>query len=185
MKYLTLFLGLSILVQVQIGQGQTPLKDLLQIPEMEQSEIIQNHISFHGYTNYWHDLNHQWYRYGNLFKMQVPSVHKTILQSKIDGAVDLGIPGLLLQEGFVDRLLSTDCQVLEYPSHEELIEEMEKKNVLVTVRASSSLGQELAPFAETIFAWAQNLNSHQFNAIDFVPIHAFRLSGGEHDAFVI
>src|SRR5690606_15228602 len=142
MKYLTLFLGLSILVQVQIGQGQTPLKDLLQIPEMEQSEIIQNHISFHGYTNYWHDLNHQWYRYGNLFKMQVPSVHKTILQSKIDGAEDLGIPGLLLQEEFVTRLLATEYQVLEHPSHEDLLEGLEKGNILVTVQASSALGQE-------------------------------------------
>ena len=185
MKYLTLFLSLSILVQVQIGQGQTPLKDLLQIPEMEQRDIIQNHLSFHGYTNYWHDLYHEWYRYGNLFKMQVPSVHKTILQSKLDVVEDIGIPGLLLQEGFVTRLLATEYQVLEHPSHEDLLEGLEKGNILVTVQASSALGQELVPFAETVFGWAQNLNSHQFNAKDFVPIHAFRLSGGDHDAFVI
>ncbi len=60
---------------------------------------ISEHIRFNDYTDYRHDSYHSWYRYGNLFKMEVPDVPASIAQNKVDMAEELGIPGLTLQEG--------------------------------------------------------------------------------------
>ena len=51
--------------------------------------VIRSEFQFNGYTNYWHDTYHEWQRYGNLFKMALPQVEETILQSKVDIAEDL------------------------------------------------------------------------------------------------
>ena len=45
---------------------------------------VTESIQFNGYTNYWQDIYTKWIRYGNLFKMAVPDVQPTLLQSKID-----------------------------------------------------------------------------------------------------
>ena len=70
------------------------------------NHIIKSDIQFNGYTKYWHNTYDEWYSYGNLFKMASPQVEKTILQSKVDMAEEMGIPGLLMQEGFMNALLS-------------------------------------------------------------------------------
>ena len=71
---------------------------------MENTVI--NTQQFNGYTKYWQDTYRDWYRYGNLFKMGTPNVESTIAQSKIDIAEDLRLPGLSLQEGFLNALLT-------------------------------------------------------------------------------
>ncbi|HLF32839.1 MAG TPA: hypothetical protein VI583_01300, partial [Cyclobacteriaceae bacterium] len=74
--------------------------------------VISN-FQFNGYTNYWHDVYRDWVRYGNLFKIAVPKVDYTIAQSKVDIADDMGIPGLTVQEGFVNGLLDQSYAVLD------------------------------------------------------------------------
>jgi hypothetical protein len=61
---------------------------------------------FNGYTNYWHDDYKTSYRYGNLYKISMPDATSTLARAKIDVADDMGLPGLLLQEGFIDGLLA-------------------------------------------------------------------------------
>ncbi len=70
------------------------------------NNAVRNEFQFNGFTNYWHDTYTHWYSYGNLFKMAIPDVEKNILQSKVDIAEDMGIPGLLMQEGFFTNLMS-------------------------------------------------------------------------------
>ena len=185
MRYLTLILWVAMIGHSHPGTSQNSLSEVLQVPEMPESEMIQTHIPFNGYTNHWHNAYHDWYRYGNLFKMQVPSVVKTMLQSKIDVAEDMGMPGLLVQEGFVSQLLVSDYQVLENPSREDFTKAIDRGHVLAKVVASSPLGQDLGTYGQSIFAWTGNFDSYQFHERDFTPVQAFRLTSGNHDVFVI
>jgi hypothetical protein len=72
------------------------------------SNIITTPGQFNGYTNYWHSNYWRWRQYGNLFQLSHPDVEKTIAQNKLDTAEEIGIPGLLMEEGFLAGLL-------EYP----------------------------------------------------------------------
>ena len=71
-----------------------------------EDHAVTTRFQFNGYTNYWHDIYREWIRYGNLFKIAVPNVEYTIAQSKVDIADDMKIPGLSLQEGFMNDLLA-------------------------------------------------------------------------------
>jgi hypothetical protein len=46
------------------------------------------------------------FRYGNLYKIRIPDVEKKIVQSRIDIAEDIKLPGLWMQEGFMMNWLS-------------------------------------------------------------------------------
>ena len=59
--------------------------------------LVTANFQFNGYTNYWHDTYKEEIRYGNLFKIAIPNLDKTIAQSKVDIAEDMIIPGLSLQ----------------------------------------------------------------------------------------
>ena len=77
---------------------------------------VNSDFQFNGYTDYWHDIYRTWSRYGNLFKMASSDVEYTIAQSKVDIADDLKIPGLCVQEGFINGLLSEQYVVLDQPA---------------------------------------------------------------------
>ena len=104
---------------------------------------VKNEFQFNGYTNYWHDTYREWYRYGNLFKMAIPNVEKTIMQSKVDVAEDMGIPGLIMQEGFLSGLLSAPYDLLDQPGKEQLESALSDGNVLALVDPGSETGQSL------------------------------------------
>ena len=70
------------------------------------NSAVQSEYQFNGYTNHWQDTYSKWYRYGNLYKMALSDVEKTIMQTKVDVAEDLGIPGLVMQERFMSELLA-------------------------------------------------------------------------------
>src|SRR5665648_494021 len=72
---------------------------------------IRTKVQFNGYTNYWHNDYKEWIRYGNLFKMSIPNVGNNIAQSKIDIAEDLQVPGLSVQEGFLNGLFSGEYRL--------------------------------------------------------------------------
>ncbi len=86
----------------------------------QQAAPIRTETQFNGYTNYWHDDYKTSYRYGNLYKISMPEAASTLAQAKIDVADDMGLPGLLLQEGFVSGLLSASYTVLNHPTPDEI-----------------------------------------------------------------
>jgi len=146
---------------------------------------VQNENNYNGYTNYWHDSYNNLYRYGNLFKMAVPDVEKTILQSKVDIAEDMGISGLAMQEGFINNLISSKYISLIEPSVVELESNLKKGNVLVFVDPGSALGRKVNAMLPQENRWYDKIQSHQFGAVDFVRVDAFYLENGDKKIFVI
>ena len=185
-RYVRFGLFLALFAVSSQIEAQNSIKEFVSVPSgYSHPEIIENSEIFHGYTNYWHDTYEKWYRYGNLFKMTTPDIYLNLLQSKIDVAEDLGFPGLLIEEGFVSRLLSQEYTVMEQPEIAELKKGLEQWNVLVTVQASSVLGKELEGMSASVFEWTKRVNSHQFNATDLNVIKAFHLTNGTHDLHVV
>ncbi len=146
---------------------------------------VRSETQFNGYTNYWHDDYKEWFRYGNLFKMSVPDVASTIMQSKIDIADDLQVPGLQVQEGFIDGLLSETFKMLDGPSMKEVEDAASGGNVLVTTDPRSETGKKLTGGLIPDSLWKQRLKSHQYGAADFTEVNAFFLENGARKIFVI
>ncbi|MFC2125317.1 hypothetical protein ACFLU5_10930 [Bacteroidota bacterium] len=146
--------------------------------------IVISRNQFNGYTNYWHDTYREWIRYGNLFKIAIPDVESTIIQSKLDIVKELGISGLTMQEGFLDGLLNERYISLDQPSPQILEESLTGSNVLAFVNPGSDVGKQLTgKLPES--TWNEQLGSHQFEARDFKEINAFYLENGNRKLFVI
>jgi hypothetical protein len=146
---------------------------------------VTDNFQFNGYTNHWHDFRNNWITYGNLFKIAVPDADYTIAQSKLDIADDMGIPGLSLQEGFMNTILTTQYIVLDQPSFQKLAETSVKNNVLVIIDPESEAGKKLAEKLPENDQRKETLKSHQLNAKDFTEINAFYLENGTRKIFVI
>ncbi len=179
--FVILFLSFSI---VTSGQQLDELKY-----KTDKSPTLQNSVNteyqFNGYTNYWHDTYSTWYRYGNLYKIVVPNVEKTILQSKVDIAEDMGIPGLLMQEGFMDGLLSDTYNTLDQPSQTDLEEVLGKENVLIFIDPNSETGKKVIAKLPSDHNWPKKLKSHQYGATDLKRADAFYLENGDRKLFVV
>jgi hypothetical protein len=124
-------------------------------------------------------LLYQWHRYGNLFKIAVPELRSTILQTKVDVAEDLCLPGLLMQEGFISILFSNSYRTLQNPSLNELERAIGKENLLVITNPDNEVGRKLETSADIVFEWAGNMQSHQFDAVGLEMIKAFYLYNGQ------
>jgi hypothetical protein len=146
---------------------------------------IKNSFQFNGYTNYWHDIRHNWTRYGNLFKIAADDVNYTIAQSKRDIADDMNIPGLSIQEGFLNNLFSADYQILDQPSILKMEEQAGKHSVLVLTDPGTDAGKIFGSKIPKDDGWKDKLKSHQLNAADFTEINAFFLENGSNRIFVI
>ncbi len=147
--------------------------------------IVNENIQFNGYTNYWHNTYQKWIRTGNLFKMAIDNVEDNILQSKVDIAEEMGLPGLIMQEGFFDRLTSGSYRVLDQPTKPDLESLMENKNVLVYIDPLSSLGKELTSGLSNRIVWPEKLKSHQYEAKDLKRVDAYFLQKGDKNLFVV
>ena len=156
---------------------------------VNSSEIKENLVNskyqFNGYTNHWHDIYREWIRYGNLYKIAIPNVEYTIMQNKLDIADDLGIPGLLMQEGFLNSLLSETYVTLDQPSVQQLEESLKKSNVLAVVDPNSEAGKKLAtqPFRDNLNI--QKLKSHQYDSKDLIEVDAVIFENNNRRLFVI
>ncbi len=146
---------------------------------------VRNDFQFNGYTNYWHDTYSEWYRYGNLYKLAIPDVEKTIMQSKVDLAEDIGIPGLIMQEGFLSGLLADPYDVLDQPDRTQLESALSNGNVLVYVDPGSETGKTLIEKLPQDISWPDKLGSHQYGAVDLKRADAFYLENGDRKLFVI
>ena len=121
-----------ILLSVTSVSAQTVTDFKIPKADNNNKTGIVNEFQFNGYTNHWQNSYTQIYRSGNLFKMAVPDVQSTILHSKINIAEDLGIPGLLVQEGFISKLLATKFQKLQNPTLQQLEDKIKTENMLIT-----------------------------------------------------
>ena len=149
------------------------------------SYLVSDGIQFNGYTNYWHDTYHRWIRTGNLLKMAVDHVEYNILQSKVDIAEDMGLPGLIMQEGFFQRLTSGSYRVLDQPAGPELERILENENVLVFINPLSSLGRELTSGLSDRVVWPEKLKSHQYGARNLKRVDAYFLQKDDKNLFVV
>jgi hypothetical protein len=161
------------------------LSDFKTPTDTDSDALIKRNINFNGYTNYWHDTYTEWYRYGNLFKVAVPELQSTILQTKVDIAEELGLPGLLIQEGFISNLFASSYKTLENPGREELEKALKEGNTLVLANPSTAIGLQLEEKAVEVFERFNELKSHQFGAVDFKTVKAFYLENGANRLFVI
>lgn len=149
------------------------------------SNAVKTNFQFNGYTNYWHDIRHDWISYGNLFKLALADVDYTIAQSKRDIADDMKIPGLFMEEGFFNGLMNTKYSVLDQPSLKTLDEAVSKNNILVLTDPGTEAGKKLSAMVPEDEIWKKKLKSHQRNAADFTEINAFWLAKGTRKIFVI
>jgi len=157
----------------------------IQQPEKVGKSEIVNQSQFNGYTNHWQNSYTQIYRSGNLFKMAIPDVQSTILQSKINISEDLGMPGLLVQEGFVSKLLSSKFLKLQNPTLQQLEDKIKTDNVLIITTLESEVGKKLEEIAAPVFEWTTGLKSYQFNYPGLEMIKAFYVVNGDRYMFVI
>lgn len=146
---------------------------------------IVNQFQFNGYTNHWQNSYTRIYRNGNLFKMAIPEIQSTFLQSKIDIADDLGISGLLVQEGFVSKLFKTKYRQLQNPAINQIEDIIKTENVLVITNPESEVGKKLEEMANPVFQWVDGLKSYQFDDPNLEPVKAFYLENGARYLFVI
>ncbi len=150
-----------------------------------QENTIHNNVQFNGYTTYWHDDYRQWYRYGNLFKMSAPDPMLTIMQSKRDVAEEMQVPGLQMQEGFMNGLISESYKTKEAPSLKDLEAQINTTNVLAYIDPQSETGKTLLEKFIPDSSWRLQMKSHQYGAADFKEIDAFYLENGKRKLFVV
>ncbi len=154
-------------------------------PDFLDQFIIKSSGQFSGYTNYWHSINWEWRQYGNLFQLSLPDVARTIAQSKVDMAEELGIPGLEMEEGFLAALLAAPVEQIESPAPEEIEKGLAGSNLLIFVDPAAELGKRLAAKNPGEGGWRQELRSHQFNAAGFRKVRAFYLEKADRKLFVV
>lgn len=149
----------------------------------DDGKAIADEFAFNGYTNHWQNIYRQHYRYGNLYRINIPDLDKTITQSRRDLADKLGIPGLEMQEGFFFRLAGAPYMVLDNPTESELKAAFRKcDNVLVYADRDSETGMQLACKAP---AAASLTGSYQTKADDFHTLDAFMLKNRKKTLFAV
>jgi hypothetical protein len=150
-----------------------------------EKSSISNSFQFNGYTNYWHDVRNNWISYGNLFKIALPDPDYTIAQSRMDIADDIKIPGLSLQEGFINYLLKGSYVTLDQPSLKKIEESAAASDILVLTDPSTEAGKKLTGKVPEDASFKKMMKSHQYNAVDFTEVNLFFLEGGKNKIFVI
>ena len=185
-KYKTFFL-LSVIMLIACPSGFAQKISDFKISDSGSANKsgVVNQTQFNGYTNHWQNSYTELYRYGNLFKMAVPNVQKTILQSKLNVAEDLGMPGLLMQEGFLAKLLSVKYQQIQNPTMEQVEDKIKTENVLLITTSNSEVGKKMEEIAAPVFEWTKDLHSYQYNDPGLETIKAFYLVNGDRQIFVI
>jgi len=146
---------------------------------------IFNAGQFNGYTNYWHSIYWRWGQYGNLYQISLPDVSKSIFQCKVDTAEELGIPGLLMEEGFLDGLLKAPYAELSGPDLAAIEKGLAHANLLVYADPAGETGKRLAAMLPPDSDRRRSLGSHQFNARDFHDVRAFALEKEGRKLFAV
>jgi hypothetical protein len=140
---------------------------------------------FSGYTNYWQTTAWSWLQYGHLFLIGQPDVETAIAQNKADIAEELGLPGLVLDEGFLDAYLDAHAAEAEDPDEEALGRALDGGDVLVWLRPSTPLGAKLLAKAPGLAGGRAACGSHQAGAAGYRELIAFTLADGDRRLFTV
>ena len=140
---------------------------------------------FSGYTNYWQTTAWSWHQQGNLFLMGRPDVALAIAQNKADIAEEMGLPGLVIDEGFLSAWLEIHPTQLWDPDEEALCKALDSSDILVWDKPSSPLGAKLLAKAPGLAGARAAAGSHQAKAAGYREILAFLLGDGTRRLFVI
>lgn len=142
--------------------------------DKEDEQLIASEFTFNGYTNHWQNVYQQQYRYGNLYRINLPDLEKTIAQSKRDIADKLGIPGLNMQEGFFNGLASTSFSVLVNPSEKEIKAALKESDKILVMADDDSETADLLSGVRP--SSCTGLSSYQSKAKDYAALDAFILN---------
>lgn len=145
---------------------------------------VSDEFMFNGYTNHWQNVYRQQYRYGNLYRINIPDLDKTIAQSRRDLADKLGIPGLQMQEGFFASLAAApEYRILDNPDEAAISGAFAScSDVVVIADRGSALAQELESRNPVVFP---ELPSYQVKAEGFRTLDAFFLKNGDKTLYVV
>lgn len=140
---------------------------------------------FSGYTNHWQTTAWSWHQHGNLFLIGQPDVAAAIAQNKADIAEELGLPGLVMDEGFLAAYLEHGATAIWEPEEEDLRRALRGGHILVFDRPSSPLGAKLLAKAPGLLGAGAAAGSHQSKASGYREILAFVLGDGDRRLFVV
>ena len=147
-----------------------------------ESEAISSEFTFNGYTNHWQNVYQQQYRYGNLYRINIPDLEKEIAQSRMDIAAKLGLPGLKMQEGFLNGLLQQDHPVLTSPSEKDINKALRSSDAVLILAAE---GSEAAGLFADRRPKASSISGYQSKAEDYAALDAFILSKRNKTLYVV
>ncbi len=181
-----LVLALTVPLTVS-ASGQTRLDKFVRLSSTgaEAAAPVEYQGRFSGYTNYWQTIAWRWEQYGSLFLIGQPDVRQAIDQNKADIAEELGLPGLVLDEGFLEAWLGSRPTELEDPEAKTLGGALGRNDVLAWVKPGTDLSMVLLGQAHRLEGTRDLPASHQAWAKDFHEIAAFVLSDGTRRLFTI
>ncbi len=133
---------------------------------------------FSGYTNFWQTSAWSWQQHGSLFLIGQPDVGRAIAQNKADIAEELGLPGLVVDEGFFKAWLERPAAEIEDPGERDLDAALAKGDVLVWAKPSSPLGIKLRAKVRGLADARAVPGSHQARAAGYRETLAFALAAG-------
>ena len=148
----------------------------------QKSEAAYSAFTFNGYTNHWQNVYQRQYRYGNLYRINVPDLEKEIAQSRMDIAAKLGLPGLQMQEGFFNGILQQEYSVLSNPCEKEIIKVLQSSDALLIL---ASEGSETAQLFENKRPEDYRITGYQSRAEDYEVLDAFILSSRKKNLYVV
>lgn len=179
-----LFLALSSILVYGCSKSTSLQNFQKNAPEQIENNLRITDFTFNGYTTHWQDHYNRQIRYSNLIRFDIPDIPRTILQAKINIAEDIGLPGLKMQEGFLQSLLAHSYRSMENPTISELEKALMKDDVLVYVNSESKIGQQLnSQKATDIFP--VNVQAHQYGDYAIPDVQAYMMADGERQLWVI
>ncbi len=181
--FLTAFILAGVAVSISRSQNLDGFKYTGSF--QPDKNMVTTQFQFNGYTNYWHNIFRDQIRYGNLFKISLPKMDYTIAQTRVDLATEFGIPGLAMQEGFINEILREQYTTLDQPSVEKINEAIKAGNVLAIVDPSTDAGKKLTEKLPSDYIWKDRLKSYQYGAKDFTDVMVFFLESGNKKIFVV
>ena len=126
------------------GCSSGPLAGFKQTAADPIGPVAEHQFTFNGYTDHWQDVYRTHYKYANLYRMNIPDLEKSIDQYKKDLAVQLGLPGFKMQEGFIAALAGGESKILDDPSEDAIKEAFRtSETVLAFIGTSSPLARAL------------------------------------------
>ncbi|HTN08734.1 hypothetical protein [Agriterribacter sp.] len=165
--------------------NKSSLESFAQTKGEDIMQPVNSKFQFNGFTEYWQNLYENRISYGNLFRINVRELDKSILKAKVSVAEDLGIPGLQMQEGFLNGLFNTAYELIENPSAASLNAAIKsEKNIFVIVDSETETGKKLLGNYNPQ-SFAEALSSYQAQAEDFTRVHAFILSNSKKKLYVV